>query len=71
MHQGGRALRRNALQQLIVHAIDCRKITRFLRVPLSVPTLELALNVTLVLAKVIQANINKVGGVNRCHGVDK
>ena len=53
-----------------MHAIDRRQITSLLRVPLTVPTLQLTSDVAVVATQFTQAHGGRVDRVNGGHGVD-
>ena len=60
----------NTCHQFVMNSIDAWQITCLLLIPLSVPTLELARDVSLVPAEITKTNCFGTDGVNRGHGVN-
>ena len=70
MNQGRWTLFGDTQHEFIVDSINARQITGFLLIPLSVPTLELTRDVTLVTTQIIKTNRDRIDGVNCGHRVN-
>ena len=71
MDDGGRALLGDAAQEFVVHLVDGGELAGLLGVPLAVPALELAGDVALVLAEIVEADGLQIDRVDGRHRVDQ